>query len=68
MPRHPQTNNVSDGYRHRTGDNMASVVNLASDETLVKEAYARVKGDWAALESDSSCKSTWICSWLCRPF
>lgn len=31
---------------------MASVVNLASDEPLVKEAYARVKGDWAALESD----------------
>jgi hypothetical protein len=34
------------------GDKMASVVNLASDETLIKEAYARVKGDWAALESD----------------
>ena len=31
---------------------MASVVNLASDETHVKEAYTRVKGDWAALESD----------------
>jgi hypothetical protein len=31
---------------------MATVVNLASDETLVKEAYARVKGDWAGLAGD----------------
>lgn len=31
---------------------MASVVNLASDESLVKEAYARVKGDWSALAAD----------------
>jgi hypothetical protein len=31
---------------------MATVVNLASNETLVKEAYTRVKGDWAALDTD----------------
>jgi len=31
---------------------MATVVNRASDETLVKEAYAHVKGDWAALAPD----------------
>lgn len=31
---------------------MASIANLASDETLVREAYERVKGDWAELEAD----------------
>lgn len=31
---------------------MATVVNLASNEALVAEAYARVKADWASLASD----------------
>lgn len=31
---------------------MANVVNLASNEALVKEAYGRVKADWASLDAD----------------
>jgi hypothetical protein len=31
---------------------MSSVTNVASDETIAKDAYARVKADWAALASD----------------
>lgn len=31
---------------------MANVVNLASDEALVKEAYARVKASWTELQAD----------------
>lgn len=31
---------------------MTTVVNRASDEAFAKEAYARVKGDWASLASD----------------
>jgi hypothetical protein len=30
----------------------STVVNVASNETLVKDAYGRVKGDWAALAAD----------------
>jgi hypothetical protein len=30
----------------------STVINLASDETLVKDAYGRVKGDWAVLAAD----------------
>ena len=31
---------------------MNTVVNIASNETLVQDAYARVKADWAELEAD----------------
>src|SRR5882672_12328563 len=30
----------------------SNVINVASDETLVKDAYGRVKGDWAVLAAD----------------